>query len=633
MSNITRDISSAIYANIVANIVGPVGGSSIPAGEAGPHTLSGSATLAAVVAHAQKDAVVLTGSGVLSYTATQAYITTEALVGSAVLATTAVQGYRIAAALAASGVMSETSTVAGLSSPWDITATQYEYKAFYPSQENAERSFYIGDSGTKLYVVGIGNDTIYQYTLESAYDISTATYASKSISTGQNTPTSVTFKPDGTEVYFHADNSNSAHHFSLSTAWDISTATPTGSYNTSTQDGSVTALSISSDGTKMYTLGNTTDEVYQYTLGTPWVVSTASYASKSFDCFSEEGSPRSMDFKPDGTEVWIVGHGGTIYQYTLETAWDASTGSYASISYVVAPVFDAGDLTCIRFRDNGESVYMGGGSKGIHQFTLGSTDTTGAYSLFGLAYASNSYAQSEEATQKAFSLSSDGTKFYSLGATNKTVYQSTLSTPWDLSSASYASKSTDISTQVTAPFGMFFKPDGSKLYVVEEDNAEILQYTLGTPWDASTISYDSKLLDTITQETVPRAVYLTTDGLKAFVCGKGADKIWSYTLSSAWDISTATVNSGEEFNVSPQGGNPAGLNFNATGTRMFWVSQINSVFQYTLHTAWNPSTATYDYEGFSTSGETTFASSLHFSPDGSNVYIGDTNAATYQYGY
>ncbi|GAH99215.1 unnamed protein product, partial [marine sediment metagenome] len=42
------------------------------------------------------------------------------------------------------------------------------------------------------------------------------------------------------------------------------------------------------------------------------------------------------------------------------------------------------------------------------------------------------------------------------------------------------------------PYNLFFKPDGTKMYVVDL-GAEVFQYTLSTPWDVSTANYDTKL--------------------------------------------------------------------------------------------------------------------------------------------
>ena len=50
-------------------------------------------------------------------------------------------------------------------------------------------------------------------------------------------------------------------------------------------------VAFSSDGTKMYIMDNSNLAVYQYTLSTAWNVSTASYASLSISVSSQSSHP------------------------------------------------------------------------------------------------------------------------------------------------------------------------------------------------------------------------------------------------------------------------------------------------------------------------------------------------------
>ena len=76
---------------------------------------------------------------------------------------------------------------------------------------------------------------------------------------------------------------------------------------------------------------------YQYNLSTAYDASTASYASKSFSVGSQitSGTVWSIDFNDTGTILYAISSGATIYQYTLSTAFDIATASYASKSYEV----------------------------------------------------------------------------------------------------------------------------------------------------------------------------------------------------------------------------------------------------------------------------------------------------------
>jgi len=123
-------------------------------------------------------------------------------------------------------------------------------------------------------------------------------------------------------------------------------------------------MAFSSDGTTVYVVGNVNSTVYQYDLALLYEltgtvkdpsgvaianaevlilkavaqdVSTGSYASKSLSVSSEDTSPYGVAFSSDGTKAYVVGSTNTkVFQYTLSTAWDASTGSYASKSMSVS---------------------------------------------------------------------------------------------------------------------------------------------------------------------------------------------------------------------------------------------------------------------------------------------------------
>ena len=104
--------------------------------------------------------------------------------------------------------------------------------------------------------------------------------------------------------------------------WDISNGSyASKSLSVSGQEGSPTGLAFSADGTKAYIIGTVFDTIYQYTLSTAWDISTGSYASKSLSVSGQDSSVMGLAFSADGTKVYIVGTvSDTIYQYTLSGA-------------------------------------------------------------------------------------------------------------------------------------------------------------------------------------------------------------------------------------------------------------------------------------------------------------------------
>ena len=259
-------------------------------------------------------------------------------------------------------------------------------------------------------------------------------------------------------------------------------------------------------------------------------------------------------------------------------------------------------------------------------------DFLSTYDIENASYDSVSFSVSSQDT----SLSSvffkpDGTKMYVVGNTNDTVFQYSLSTAWDVSTASYDSVSFDVSSQDTSPYSFFFKPDGTKMYVAGRSSTKVHQYSLSTAWALSTASYDSVSFDVSSQDTFTYGLFFKPDGTKMYFAGLGADLVYQYSLSTAWDLSTASYDS-VSFDVSSQETGPTGLFFKDDGTKMYVIGFGNdSVFQYSLSTAWDVSTASYDSVSFSVASQETNTRGLSFKDDGTKMYVAGLGGTVYQY--
>ena len=231
----------------------------------------------------------------------------------------------------------------------------------------------------------------------------------------------------------------------------------------------------------------------------------------------------------------------------------------------------------------------------------------------------------------------DGTKFYTVGSTNDTVYQYSCSTAWDVNTASYESKSFGVTTQESNPTGLFFKSDGTKFYIVGITNDTVYQYSCSTAWDVSTASYDSKSFSVTTQENDPRGLFFKDDGTKFYIVGATGRTVYQYSCSTTWDVSTASYDS-KSFSVGTQDTGPNGLFFKSDGTKFYIIGTTNdTVYQYSCSTAWDVSTASYDSKSLSVLLQTSSSAGVCIGYYGSILYIVDNVAsatvvpAVYQY--
>jgi len=154
-----------------------------------------------------------------------------------------------------------------------------------------------------------------------AWDVSTASFTQGfSISAQEASIQSVHFKPDGTKMYIMGVSGDDVNEYNLSTAWDISTATFLQLFSVSSQDLTPIGLFFKPDGTKMYITGNGFQSAIEYDLSTAWDVTSASFL-QDFDVSAQDIYPVGLFFKPDGSRMYIAGQNGSqVLEYEIGSA-------------------------------------------------------------------------------------------------------------------------------------------------------------------------------------------------------------------------------------------------------------------------------------------------------------------------
>lgn len=212
---------------------------------------------------------------------------------------------------------------------FDISLSTYSGNSFVVTSQMPEpRALFVSPDGTKMYTVGNTNNTIYQYTLSTPWDISTATYDSVSLDVSSQSPNAthgLFISPDGTELYTNDATTNKIIQYTMSTGWDLSTATFTRSINPSGITTSIRGPNFSLDGKRMYVLEAFTPLVYQYNLSTAWDISTAS-GGTSTSIASDGIASSTPIISDDGSTMLIVTSSPlTLRQYNLKTPYDVTT--------------------------------------------------------------------------------------------------------------------------------------------------------------------------------------------------------------------------------------------------------------------------------------------------------------------
>lgn len=509
---------------------------------------------------------------------------------------------------------------------WDLTAYTDKYVPYLSvsAQETTPAGLFFSDDGARMYIVGPAGDSVDQFSLSPAWDVAAASFVRvSSVSAQETNPTDVFFKPDGTKMYIIGSTGDDVNEYSLGTAWDISTKTFVRVFSVSAKETSPQGLFFSPDGIQMYVTGGSSDSVHQYTLSTAWDISTSVFV-RTLSVSARDTAPTGVFFRSDGLRMYVCGNtNDRVYQYNLSSAWDISTATYITF-YSVS--FAQTGLNGVFFSSDGFKMYIIGTTPAnVMMYTL-----TTAWDITTVVVPSLTSFSAQDSSGLAIFFKPDGTAIYRLGSINTSVYEYSLSVAWNSTTRTYV-RSFSVITQSAGPQGLAFKPDGTKMYVIGTTADNVNEYSLSTAWNISTASF-VQAFSIAAQEGSATALQFKPDGTVMYVLGLTSDRVYEYTLSTAWDISTASI--AATFSVTSQEGSPRALIFKPDGTYMYVAGDTVKVHEYQLTTPWSISTASYSGVNFwyGLSGPTLGGgnSGLAISPDGNNLYIG-TSTSMYQF--
>lgn len=228
-----------------------------------------------------------------------------------------------------------------------------------------------------MYIIGTQNDKVYQYQLSDPFQISSSTFVT-SVAAGTTVPPGIFVGNSGNYMYIVDYNTEKIMQYSLANPYMIQTSTLVSSLSLTGHVDQAWSVKLSPDGTKLYHLSYTPDELVFWTLSTPWMVSSGTFHSK-FDTTGAGTDPVGFAWKPDGSRVFVHSlNQKKIFEYDVSIPWYVTSMSY------------------------------GGNNLSITSVTT---------------------------TDYGFEMSPDGTKFYIMqNFIPSTVYQFNMSVPWRITS-------------------------------------------------------------------------------------------------------------------------------------------------------------------------------------------------------
>ena len=253
---------------------------------------------------------------------------------------------------------------------WDIT--RFVKKGSYYSYKSASANMVLSPDGRTIISTDISYAGNSRFLLYKMLPFKASTFAPAVVpgiqnyfmSDWGNLPTSfcatagqtVYVKPDGQTFYCSDDGRNSysrINQWNNVDAWRYPvTNTPDAYIDLSAQISGgygIWGIQFKPDGSKMFVIGTDggwTNTVFQYSLSTPWLVSTATYDSLSVPMYYT--CDKNMFITPDGLHMIIARNDGTLFNFTMANAWDLTgfTGNpYTTFNTGATSQWGEGDYT------------------------------------------------------------------------------------------------------------------------------------------------------------------------------------------------------------------------------------------------------------------------------------------------
>ena len=432
--------------------------------------------------------------------------------------------------------------------------------------DSSIRGIEFNNDGTKMYLVGFQDDNIQQFSLSTAYAVGTASYngAYNVGADGLSYPYGMRWNNDGTKMFVVNYYTDTIVEYSVSNAYDVTSGTITEgtNFSTSSYESSPFDVAFNSDGTKMYVIGNGGDEVNEWSLSTGFdLSSTVTHVSATSLGLT---NPAAFDISPDGTFMAVVDYNSdTLKGFTLSTPFDSSTISATQSIDLSSDRWPSGPsgtayltnywLTPAGCRFNGDGTTITIMDRyNVNVDKAVSVPLVVPYDVRGFADgAVDGYAEGV-GSPGTFRFSRDGTKFYIMDSTDDAIYQWSLHTPYVLgrgsTTAVYDGKTASLSSADAIQQSFDWAPDGKGIFVCGSDTDTISFWEVEIPYDiTSTITYGHKI-DISGWELTPRELRVVncynankdtayaagnprTAGWKLHILGTGSKIIYEHDIN------------------------------------------------------------------------------------------------------
>ena len=101
-----------------------------------------------------------------------------------------------------------------------------------------------------------------------------------------------------------------------------------------------------------------------------------------------------------------------------------------------------------------------------------------------------------------------------------------------------------------SPSGITFNPDGTRMFIAGFSSNRVIQFTLSTPFDISEATFLTNSFCNVGSEaTDGTTIEFNSDGTKFFLADMTSDDVEIYSLTTAYDVSTCVSQGNKSFTL------------------------------------------------------------------------------------
>lgn len=383
------------------------------------------------------------------------------------------------------------------SSPFEALTSTYRANSAVLTNETYPRVFEWKPDGTKVIVAG-SSGKINEYTVSQAWNVETISYR-----TQITRPTEIKnlgglkFTKDG-KTCFMADyglNFGVAvlWQYRLTEGWNVETFDVTAVANTSGlqfYQGTINDIDIDQSGKYFYLLDNTYDTIVQYNF----------IFNKGLDTSATTSYNTGLSFSSDGTKLYTLYETSPfrVFQYNLDVPWNTDNGVSVNYKNVNTAVNES--MTNFWMHPQGTKFYVMGDR--INEFNMSETWNVASATLGSNIAININYPGTigKTVTPGIWTWKPDGTKFYILDNSSTVLgnygklQEYKLSTPWDITTVSWSANGPNVnffstrSTTTAWTDAMYWHPNGKILYTFNATFNNFTKFVFSESWNVLTMS-------------------------------------------------------------------------------------------------------------------------------------------------